>query len=419
MEEIKDIQNLLNEVSSISKRYDDDAEKTGEKFNIFKILKMETAEVRTHSAFLAELLNPKGSHSQGDVFLKLFIAEVEKINSDQQLNESKSSFKFILDNFETGSASVTLEKYVNVKINEIDKKGFIDIVIESEGSSIFIENKIYARDQDKQLLKYHKSESRVSLFYLTLEQDKKPHDDSVGHLIEGTDYNCISYEKEIINWLEKCREEADKHSILESTIKQYIYLIKYLTNQTLNNKMENDLIELILSSKENLEAFLETNKLGDKVNDELLKRFEHPLKSYTDEKKLSHFSFEKEKKFFIFQNEWLKRNNLQFCYGYDKGFLYGFEIIEALKVFEDSKKHNEIKEFIKNKFKIVFRNVNEGSRFAWLYHNQNDNKWNSDYQLCAYNDKVPDSLVEKLDKMLIIAQEAEEFEKNALKEQNQ
>jgi len=34
---------------------------------------MESDEVKTHSRFLAELLNPKGSHGQKDVFLKKFV----------------------------------------------------------------------------------------------------------------------------------------------------------------------------------------------------------------------------------------------------------------------------------------------------------------------------------------------------------
>lgn len=44
----------------------------GELFNTFSILKMETAENKTHSNFIAELLNPKGSHLKGSIFLERF-----------------------------------------------------------------------------------------------------------------------------------------------------------------------------------------------------------------------------------------------------------------------------------------------------------------------------------------------------------
>ena len=49
---------------------------TEQDFNVFEILKLSTSEVRTHSAFIAELLNPRGSHGQQDKFFKLFIDEI-------------------------------------------------------------------------------------------------------------------------------------------------------------------------------------------------------------------------------------------------------------------------------------------------------------------------------------------------------
>ena len=37
--------------------------KRGEDFNVFKIMHVENDEVRTHSAMLAALMDPKGTHS--------------------------------------------------------------------------------------------------------------------------------------------------------------------------------------------------------------------------------------------------------------------------------------------------------------------------------------------------------------------
>ena len=72
VEDILELEKLLIQVSAISKKYENAAKLTGENFNIFDVLKLSTSEVRTHSAFLAELLNPEGSHGQGDIFLRLF-----------------------------------------------------------------------------------------------------------------------------------------------------------------------------------------------------------------------------------------------------------------------------------------------------------------------------------------------------------
>ena len=73
------VKQLLSQVNTINEAYKIVKQNTGEDFNIFGILGMERKEVKTHSKFLAELLNPKGSHLQGDMFLKLFIEYLNKV----------------------------------------------------------------------------------------------------------------------------------------------------------------------------------------------------------------------------------------------------------------------------------------------------------------------------------------------------
>jgi len=70
---MKNIQDLLRKTSEIVKTHEKIASDTGEKFNMFTITKIERKEVNTHSAMIAELLNPCGLHGQGDIFLKKFI----------------------------------------------------------------------------------------------------------------------------------------------------------------------------------------------------------------------------------------------------------------------------------------------------------------------------------------------------------
>ena len=101
----------------------------GERFNLFDILHVGHYEVRTHSPLLAELLNPHGSHGQGAVFLKHFLTEVE------------------IQDFDAESARV----FPEVSIGEL---GRLDIVItDKDRRSIFVENKIYAGLQERQLEK--------------------------------------------------------------------------------------------------------------------------------------------------------------------------------------------------------------------------------------------------------------------------
>lgn len=75
---LSNMKNIINQLKVIYEKHEELQKQTGDKFNIFSILNMERLEVRTHSAFLYELLNPRGSHNQGYDYLKLFIKKNER-----------------------------------------------------------------------------------------------------------------------------------------------------------------------------------------------------------------------------------------------------------------------------------------------------------------------------------------------------
>ena len=68
---------------------------------------------------------------------------------------------------------------------------------------------------------------------------------------DGIHYKCYSYKHDILNWLELCRKEVAVYPIVREALTHYINLIKYLTNQTLNQNMQEELSNLL---KSNLEA---------------------------------------------------------------------------------------------------------------------------------------------------------------------
>ncbi|RYE14736.1 MAG: hypothetical protein EOP45_19240 [Sphingobacteriaceae bacterium] len=246
---------LLDQVSALSKRYKHISELTGENFNIFRILKLESAEVKTHSAFIAELLSPQGSHGQKDMFLNLFI----------------KSFCFKGNELNAKNCLVEVEKHVGYKNMEGTEGGRIDIIItdQKSKSQIIIENKIYARDQHNQLLRYNHYSPDADIIYLTLN-DKKPGVSSTQILIENEHFKCFSYKADILNWLEACRKEVAVYPIVRESLTQYINLIKYLTNQTINQMME---IELSSLMKSNLAASFAVAGNIDQVTNELLAEF--------------------------------------------------------------------------------------------------------------------------------------------------
>jgi len=232
---INSITSLIELVSTINNKYKDVAEITGENFNVFKILKIESNEVKTHSAFLAELLNPKGSHGKKEKFLGHFVSQLG------------------IDNFDIKSAIAEVEYFIGLKTETTG--GYIDILVtDNNRNRIIIENKIYAGDQENQLIRYHNFDKTKNLYYLTLEKHEAS-EKSVGKSLRmGEEYKTISYKSDIIKWLEVCLKESVDHPLLRETIKQYINLIKYLTHETMNNEMQNEVTNRIISNPENIEA---------------------------------------------------------------------------------------------------------------------------------------------------------------------
>lgn len=226
---IQNIKQVFRQVEQLNQQQQQIKKLKGENFNLFSILQMEYKENATHSAFLGELLNPEGSHFFKAIFLKLFL---KSIGYGGNLNAS--------------TAHLELEKHIG-KIDSDNKTGGrIDIFIsDHEGNSISIENKINAKDQEGQIERYvNHNKERNTVYYLTLDGNIAT-DLSTGELEVETDYTCISYKQHIIEWLQMCMKEATEYPILRESIRQYIILIKKLTNQLTDNAMEHQVIETI------------------------------------------------------------------------------------------------------------------------------------------------------------------------------
>jgi len=218
------------------------AEATGANFNIFRILGLESAEVRTHSALLAELLNVKGSHGQGDRYLRLF------------------TDRFSIRHFHTPSATTEIEKYIGGISSDYENGGRIDIAItDKDGRQILVENKIYATDQEKQLLRYHRFNPHAHLLYLTLD-GLSPSELSTGKSLSPENVHSISYKNDIVDWLEVCHKESASKPLVRETLSQYIALIKHLTDQIENTGMSSEIRSFIISNPELLESIESCSK---------------------------------------------------------------------------------------------------------------------------------------------------------------
>lgn len=281
---MNDIINILNQVRIVSQKIKEQRKEKferGEKYNIFNDLGFMSDEVHLHSMFLANLLNPKGSHGQRGKFLEAFLKMLQK------------SFPAIsADSLEldTAIASVEVEKYIGRQTDS--EGGRIDIYLTDGKHSIIIENKIYAGDQHHQMLRYWNygmsqkgddTEKSFVLIYLTLD-GCSPSKDSLGEDLKENDIVCLSYKSDIRGWLDRCVELASRTPLVRETINQYISTIDILTNNVMEDNKE--LLD-ILCKEENLDAVFDIidskeNLINHIINDEFIPK----LKDLAEDKGL-------------------------------------------------------------------------------------------------------------------------------------
>lgn len=352
--QLNSVSNLLEHTNLIRKKYDEFAEYTGENFNVFSILGLYSHEL-SHSTFIGNLLNAKGKHGQKDVFLKLFIEEVKELFQD----------KSQLENFETSKSFVITEKYTG--------NGYIDIFITNGRNSIIIENKVWAGDQDQQLFRYHEFDKNAPIIYLTL-YGTEPDDSSKGSLKITEDFICISYEKHIVNWLEKCIKEMANKSIIRETLNQYLNLVKQLTNQATNNQMTQEIITKIISKEDNFEAFKSLVNNRNNVLTHFLKEIYVPFlkgiaKKYTMELLIDEENFCNLKQKwggFSFINEKMKHHNdIKICFSFNNANNYTSLIFG----FVPSSNNKIIDNKIQSLFKENFGNYKQT---AWICYKEFD-----------------------------------------------
>ena len=248
---MNDIINILNQVRIVSQKIKEQRKEKferGENFNIFNDLGFMSDEVHLHSMFLANLLNPKGSHGQRGKFLEAFLKMLQKSFP------AISADRLVLD---TANASVEVEKYIGRQTDS--EGGRIDIYLTDGKHSIIIENKIYAGDQHHQMLRYWNygmsqkgddTEKSFVLIYLTLD-GCSPSKDSLGEDLKENDIVCLSYKSDIRGWLDRCVELSSRTPLVRETINQYISTIDILTNNVMEDNKE--LLD-ILCKEENLDA---------------------------------------------------------------------------------------------------------------------------------------------------------------------
>lgn len=206
---------ILDLFGSLAKGF---AQKPGRRsFNIFSTLLPTHDEVRLHTRFIHSLLDPNGTHGCGPEFLNLFFLTLAERPG---LNHADETVAFAIP---TTAAGWHVEKEVSC-----GEWGRIDLLCESLGCGLAIENKIHAYEQPQQLARYagylcsRDYSSKWVIIYLTLHGKR-----SDTHA--GTRYLRISYTTHILEWIERCVEATKHIPSLNPIICQYREIVRQLT----------------------------------------------------------------------------------------------------------------------------------------------------------------------------------------------
>ena len=245
-------------------------------YNIFTLFYKFSDEVNLHSNFIASLLDPNGDHYKGDLFLKLFLETCG------------------IDDFSIDTSRATVFKEFK----------HIDIYISDGKKHIILENKVYAKDQPTQIARYIEAIKKEGaededIYVLYLHPDGElPKGDSLGGCKlnqdntklekEGSSINfkVISYDKEILEWIDRCKNEVSNITDLNVFLSQYKDVIEMIYDRYKRiDEMETaNLVEIF---KENYTAvseiannYQETRK---KIIDEFFEKLSEKLKKVYNE----------------------------------------------------------------------------------------------------------------------------------------
>ncbi|WP_148803348.1 PD-(D/E)XK nuclease family protein [Campylobacter concisus] len=242
-------------------------------YNIFTLFHGFSDEVNLHSNFIASLLDPNGDHYKSDLFLKLFLETCG------------------IDDFGIDTSRATVFKEFK----------HIDIYISDGKKHIILENKVYAKDQPTQIARYIKAiqnegakesdrvkDEDIYVLYLHPDgelPDKQSFGDYYAKLLgenPSIKFKVISYGKEILEWIDRCKNEVSNITDLNIFLSQYKDVIEMIYNRYKRiDKMETaNLVEIF---KENYTAVSEiANKYQEtrkKIIDEFFKNVKDILEN--------------------------------------------------------------------------------------------------------------------------------------------
>jgi hypothetical protein len=215
---------------------------------------------------IADLLNPKGCHYKGDLYLNLFWDIISPKIGDITLN--------------TANAKVITE-------HSIDAQRRIDIVITDGNIFIPIEAKIWAgeqKDQVKDYAEYSRIRNKgknIPVLFLTLNGKASE------TAAQENEYIRVSFKDDIVSWLKQClmEKETKKTPPVHEVIKQLLMAIKSVGEME-DREMNNEIANLITQSDETIRSALAINAAIGNLFNESIEYFQGEILTFVREKLL-------------------------------------------------------------------------------------------------------------------------------------
>jgi hypothetical protein len=263
---MNNIESLLKEVwlsyyaiEEANKRF---ASQLAPHFSLFDFM---PSDENALSIYIASLLNPNGTHGQGDKYLREFLKLVK--HTDWLLSENVIS------------CEVITEKQANGQRR-------IDIYLKFGCGLIAIENKPWAVDQDNQLSDYAKflqqslpksNENNWLLIYLSNgEPDRKSISPAERKSWEENGNFTIFDFHALLGWLEICCAKTQPLSV-RVFIEELMKYIRSNINGELDMTSEAEIKDIILNNNENLIATFQIFNSMRSVKENLLNDFKSQL----------------------------------------------------------------------------------------------------------------------------------------------
>ena len=271
------VQNLINDVSQKVRALETAqalySRQLSPDFNTFDYINTDELGL---SRILAALLDPKGSHAQQEIFLRLFVEHCLPTVYEAP------DWQTFIENIE--NTEIKIEERTSKSNTKRRMDIYMECRLDNESYGICIENKPYAADQFKQLEDYaielqKRNHKAWHLVYLS-EYNDAPSDYSIKPedlkaLTDNHQFSAIKF-SELIGWLKACQVECQNYSVSEFIAQ----LIKFIQKQFMgveDMSGSNAVLEIIKKNSETIDASIKVANTIDKMKKELIKKLKTDL----------------------------------------------------------------------------------------------------------------------------------------------